>query len=59
MNNGQGMLGGLELLLNGLNLKIAVRRDNLLEDALNQLISHSKHLKKPLKVVFVGEEGED
>jgi len=57
------MFGGIEDLVvglqGGIHLKISVRRDFILEDALNQLSSKSKHLKKPLKVSFVGEQGVD
>jgi len=54
------MLGGDGLFgLGHLNLRIDVHRDNLLEDALNQLSSKSRQLKMPLKVTFVGEQGID
>mmetsp|Transcript_26126 Transcript_26126/g.46463 ORF Transcript_26126/g.46463 Transcript_26126/m.46463 type:complete len:678 (-) Transcript_26126:5686-7719(-) len=38
---------------------LQVRRDNLLEDTLNQLASGSGNYKKQLKVRFVGEDGVD
>ena len=38
---------------------LRVRRDNLLYTTLSQLTSKSDDLKKPLKVVFEGEEGVD
>ncbi|KAJ8548804.1 hypothetical protein ON010_g10868 [Phytophthora cinnamomi] len=43
-------------------LVLKVRRDNIVEDALQQLVhlsSSAETLKKPLKVKFVGEEGID
>jgi hypothetical protein len=36
-----------------------VRRNNLVQDALVQLGNHTFDLKKPLKVIFVGEEAID
>ena len=41
------------------HLHIIVRRDHLMEDALNQLSTQSGNLKKPLRVKFQGEEGVD
>eukprot|EP00812_Abedinium_dasypus_P010043 NODE_368_length_1627_cov_238.986641.p1 GENE.NODE_368_length_1627_cov_238.986641~~NODE_368_length_1627_cov_238.986641.p1 ORF type:complete len:492 (+),score=157.11 NODE_368_length_1627_cov_238.986641:3-1478(+) len=41
-------------------LVLRVRRNAVIEDALRQLAIHgARHLKKPLKVVFDGEEGVD
>lgn len=37
-------------------LNIQVRRDHILEDALQQLQLHSQELRKPLKVTFLGGE---
>lgn len=57
---GQGGLGGLlNMVEGGLHLKINVRRARILEDALSQLSSKGNHLKKPLKVKFIGEQGVD
>lgn len=36
-----------------------MRRNNLVQDALVQLGNHTFDLKKPLKVIFVGEEAID
>jgi ubiquitin-protein ligase E3 A len=36
-----------------------IRRDHLLEDAQSALLSNSAHLKKPLRVKFVDEDGLD
>jgi len=49
------------ILLGGLSpyLKVSVRRDNLIEDSLNSLVSAGANLKKPLKVKFAGEPGVD
>jgi len=49
------------ILLGGLNpyLTIEVRRDSLIEDSLNSLVSSGTVLKKPLKVKFAGEPGVD
>lgn len=55
-------LGGLLGMLNGSvtpHLRIVIRRENLLEDALNQLSIQSGALKKPLKIKFSGEDGVD
>ena len=58
--NGLGNnLGGLMALAGGINLKLNIRRNNILEDALSQLSSKSSELKMPLKVKFVGEQGVD
>lgn len=53
--------GGLFNMLSGQNMHLAitVRRDNILEDALNKLNNQGKNLKKPLKVAFAGEAGVD
>jgi hypothetical protein len=40
-------------------LILAVRRSNLVQDSLHQLAEQQFYLKKPLKVVFVGEAGVD
>lgn len=40
-------------------LKVEVRRDHLIEDSLNSLVSSGAELKKPLKVKFEGEPGVD
>lgn len=44
-------------------LELRVRRSNVLEDALNQLVLHSAEFKKPLRVTFISggvdEEGVD
>jgi hypothetical protein len=40
-------------------LVLRVRRDRLIRDSLHQLSSRRADLKKPLKVLFVGEEGVD
>lgn len=42
-----------------LYLIVKVSRDNIIEDAMNALVNSTKHLRKPLKVVFEGEEGVD
>lgn len=49
------------LLRNEIFLELVLRRDNLLEDSLNQLAldSNTSRLKRPLKVRFVGEPGVD
>lgn len=51
--------GGPIDLLGGLHLKINIRRDRIMEDAMSQLSSKSHQLKKPLKVKFIGEQGVD
>ena len=56
---GLGGGGGLMGLVNSVHMNLIIRRDQLLEDTLNQLSSKSKQLKKPLKVKFVGEDGVD
>ena len=38
---------------------LTVRRENLIEDTLSQLLSGELNIKKPLKVHFAGEEGVD
>eukprot|EP00192_Tetraselmis_astigmatica_P000681 CAMPEP_0117695176 /NCGR_PEP_ID=MMETSP0804-20121206/27995_1 /TAXON_ID=1074897 /ORGANISM="Tetraselmis astigmatica, Strain CCMP880" /LENGTH=1085 /DNA_ID=CAMNT_0005509221 /DNA_START=121 /DNA_END=3379 /DNA_ORIENTATION=- len=58
-----------QALLTGMNpglfawLHVRVRRENLLEDTLNEIIQHPQDLKKPLKVTFMSagvvEEGLD
>jgi len=40
-------------------MRLEVRRENLIEDTLSQLVSGELNLKKPLRVHFVGEEGVD
>eukprot|EP00743_Colponemidia_sp_Colp-15_P004177 GILK01004507.1.p1 GENE.GILK01004507.1~~GILK01004507.1.p1 ORF type:complete len:764 (-),score=138.27 GILK01004507.1:85-2061(-) len=40
-------------------LILKVRRDNLIQDTLTQLVGRGAELKKPLKVHFIGEEGVD
>lgn len=40
-------------------LLLAVRRNSLIQDALQQLAAHQLDLKKPLKVVFSGEDAID
>jgi len=49
------------LLTNGIYLELKLRRDNLLEDALNELASKGKgsSLRQGLKIKFVGEPGVD
>lgn len=59
-----GLTGGNSLsnfLAGGINphLQITIRRDHILEDALNQLSSQDNSLKKPLRVKFTGEDGVD
>lgn len=54
-NPGLGLLG----LVGGIHLKLNVRRERILEDALNQLSGRSSEFKKPLKIKFVGEQGVD
>lgn len=54
-NSGMGLLG----LVGGINLKLNIRRQRILEDALNQLSGKGAQLKKPLKIKFVGEQGVD
>lgn len=48
-------------LRNNIYLELILRRENIIEDALNQLSSraNAKKLKKPLRVKFVGEPGVD
>lgn len=61
----QSITGGGVLNFMNLNnllfLEIKIRRENILEDTLNQLINKgkSKQLNKPFKVVFLGEPGVD
>lgn len=54
-NPGLGLLG----LVGGLHLKLNIRRERILEDALGQLSGRGSELKKPLKIKFVGEQGVD
>ena len=54
-NPGLGLLG----LVGGLHLKLNIRRERILEDALGQLSGRGTELKKPLKIKFVGEQGVD
>lgn len=54
-NSGMGLLG----LVGGLNLKLNIRRERILEDALSQLSGKGAQFKKPLKIKFVGEQGVD
>jgi len=48
------IIGGMNIFL-----VVEVRRENLVEDALNSLINAGKDLKKPLKVKFKNEPGVD
>jgi hypothetical protein len=41
------------------HLILKVRREHLLEDTIEQIVSKVKYIRKPLKVSFVGEEGVD
>lgn len=52
-------LGGLLGLMGGLHLKLNIRRERILDDALGQLSGKGSDLKKPLKIKFVGEQGVD
>ena len=45
--------------LANLNLTLSVRRDNLIEDALDQLSKPNIKFRSPLKIDFIGEEGVD
>lgn len=54
----QGGLMGL-MNINSMHLAITVRRNNILEDALNRLSNQGRNLKKPLRVSFAGEAGVD
>ena len=45
--------------LDNLNFTLSVRRDNLIEDTLEQLSKQNINLKRPLKIDFIGEEGVD
>jgi hypothetical protein len=49
------------LLLNPDNIffKLKIRRNNIIEDTLNEISNFSDRLQLPLKVEFVGEEAED
>lgn len=38
---------------------LRVKRDNLLETALNEIVNNQEDLKKPLRVQFIGEQGVD
>jgi hypothetical protein len=54
-------LFGLERFFeaNEVFLSIRIRRKNLIEDALNELSRNGIKLQNPIKVKFVGEQGED
>ena len=39
--------------------KLKIRRNNIIEDTLNEITNYSDRLQLPLKVEFVGEEAED
>ena len=45
--------------LDNLNLTLSVRRDNLIEDTLEQISKQNINLRSPLKIDFIGEEGID
>jgi ubiquitin-protein ligase E3 A len=45
--------------LDNLNFTLSVRRDNLIEDTLEQLSKQNINLRSPLKIDFIGEEGVD
>jgi ubiquitin-protein ligase E3 A len=53
----------LQAFFNGLNpaeaafMHLAVRRDHVVEDALNAIVQQGSDLKKPLRVVFIGPGG--
>jgi len=51
--------GGIMGLMNNVYLNVKIRRDHILEDSLQQVASQGSNLKKPLKVKFIGEAGED
>ena len=42
-----------------LYLQVDIHRNNILEDSINKLISTSLSYKNPLKVKFLGEDGDD
>jgi hypothetical protein len=42
-----------------LYLQVNINRNNILEDSINKLISTSLNYKNPLKVKFLGEDGDD
>ena len=44
---------------NNVFLSIRIRRNNLIEDALNELSKSGIKLQNPIKVKFIGEQGED
>jgi hypothetical protein len=58
VNNIMGSFG-LMGLIDGVHLNLEIRRENILDDALTQLSSKPKSLRKPLKVSFIGEQGID
>lgn len=58
VNNIMGSFG-LMGMIDGVHLNLEIRRDNILDDALTQLSSKPKSLRKPLKVSFIGEQGID
>jgi len=49
----------IHLFVMGIYSILDVRRENLIEDTLNQLLSGALNLRKPIKVRFLGEEGID
>ena len=57
----QPLFGGLGLLLStrDIFLTINIRRNNLIEDALNELSKSGIKLQNPIKVKFIGEQGVD
>ena len=60
MSSFNDLLNPMNLInINSMFLAIEVRRNNLIEDALNSLSNPMINLKKPLKVKFVGEQGID
>lgn len=52
---GFGLMGMIE----SIHLNLDIRRNNILDDALTQLSSKPKSLRKPLRVKFIGEQGID
>mmetsp|Transcript_13630 Transcript_13630/g.13651 ORF Transcript_13630/g.13651 Transcript_13630/m.13651 type:complete len:364 (-) Transcript_13630:40-1131(-) len=49
----------INLLLMDIYAILEVRRDNLIEDTLSQISSGRINFRKPLRVIFIGEEGID
>ena len=59
--NPNDQLNIIDIFLNSnkFNLQLNIRRDHLIEDALNELEKNRQNLQNELKVKFVGEQGVD